>query len=155
MAGALEIFGTYDRGVPNLERIVLRANQPLKLSPYCLLIGFHVEGKALFPIPDQFLWLGSLQLEVPSWIFVYTGPGEPGISQEAHTKDPVHTIYWGKESVLFGNPEIVPGLIRVESVEIDNKPPRSVQELIKKAEEPTTDLAQLLAYLATNPSPPK
>lgn len=149
-APELEIFGVYDRGVPNLERIVLRANVAVNLRYYAVLLGYKAPYDTVYPIADQFLWLGAINIEVPSWVFIYTGLGTPGISQEQHTKDPIHALYWNKPQVIFSNADVVPALIRMDHIEIGNKEPRTVQSLITKTVR--DDIAETIRKYLANQS---
>jgi hypothetical protein len=120
----IQIFGVYDRGVPNLERVVLRVNRSTNLSQYMLVLGYrgHAGADTVLPIPDQSLWLGSTIIEAPSWIFIYTGSGNAGISQEKQTKEPLHSLYWNKPQVMLTHDDIVPALLHIDYVQIGNKP---------------------------------
>lgn len=119
----LQIFGVYDRGLPNLERIVLRVNQNTNLSQYFIVLGYrgHLGVDTVLPIQDQFLWLGSNVIESPAWVFIYTGSGSPVITHEKHTKEPLHSLYWNKPNVVLAHNDIVPALLHVDSVQIGNK----------------------------------
>lgn len=130
----LEIFGVYDRGVPNLERIALRVNQPTNLSTYFLILGIRAPlgVDMVYPIQDQSLWLGSIFIEVPSWIFIYTGNGTTSVSKEIHTGDPVHTLYWKKPNIIFDHNDIVPALFHFDYVEIGNKPNKSIDTRLEQ-----------------------
>ena len=152
----IEIFGTYDRGVPNQERIVLRVNEPLLLSPYFVFLGIKapLNLDRVIPIPDQFLWLGETNVQVPGWVFIYTGSGQPTISQESNTKDPIHCLYWNKTSVVFTSDEIVPALAQIGWVELGNKPNKSLADLNRPKPPGEINWAELLAYKAP-PPPPK
>ncbi len=149
----LEIFGVYDRGVPNSERIVLRANGPVDLSWYCLLLGIAGAEESLIPIRDEFLWLGRRTMESPGWVFVFTGAGQEGISQEKFTKDPIHMVYWHKPNVILENKEIIPALIMISSVQVGNKPSKSMNDLLERGHSELVKLSQeLLRNEETNES---
>lgn len=143
----LEIFGVYDRGVPNSERVVLRSNSHVDLSQFFIFLGVKVPLRSdmVFPIPDEFLWLGRGIIDPNTWVFVYTGRGEPGITTEITTKEPVKSLYWNKNSVVLDNVEVVPVLSNFGSFLIGNKPNRSTVEL-KKPAVPLID-AELLKIL--------
>jgi hypothetical protein len=143
----------YDRGVPNSERIVLRANEPVDLSWYGLLLGIEGTGESLVPFRDQFLWLGKRSIESPGWVFVYTGAGQEGISQERYTKDPIHMVYWNKPNVILENKEIIPALIMFSSVQVGNKPSKSMNDLLERGHSELVKLSQeLLRNDETNES---
>ena len=127
----IQIFGVYDRGVPNTERIVLRVNRPMNLATYFLILGLRgsLGADIVIPIPDNSLWLGATSINVPSWIFIFTGCGITGISQEVHSKDPLHSLYWNRQNVMLTHDDIVPALIHVDSVEIGNKPNKTLADM--------------------------
>lgn len=124
----IEIFGVYDRGVPNQERIVLRVNSPTSLNNYFLFLGYssNQNENTVWPYTDNFLWLTGVNMDVPGWIFVYTGKGTPSISSEKITKQPLQTLYWNKESVVLENFNIFPALSSFGPIEIGNKPNKSL-----------------------------
>ena len=124
----LQIFGVYDRGVPNAERIVLRPLIALDLANYALTLGVRTPRGA-WPTTDHYFWLGSYLIEPPSWIFVYTGPGRPKVTHESQTKEPVHVMHWNKPEVVFQNPDVVPVLLRFDGLQIGSQPPRSVSDV--------------------------
>lgn len=127
----IEIFGVYDRGVPNEERIVLRVDGAVALSQYFLFLGYTdgQNGKIIWPYPDNFLWLTDINLNVPSWIFVYTGKGTPCISTERTTNQPLQTLYWNKDSVILDNPNVNPALSTFGLIEIGNKPNKVLETI--------------------------
>ena len=144
----LEIFGTYDRSTPNSERIVLRANQPVNLAEYFLILGLRapLEANYVYPIPDQSIWLGPTAIEMPSWVFVYTGNGTNSVSKEKHTGDPIFTVFWNRSEVILTHDDIIPTLLHFDRVEIGNKPNKKLQD---KKEDGTTalDIQERLAKL--------
>jgi len=152
----LEIFGVYDRGVPNKERIVLHVNRVTNLAEYFVVLGIRapLSANLVLPIEDHSLWLGSTYIEVPSWIFIFTGYGKAATSQETHTGQPVHTLYWKKPQVVLTHNDIVPALLHVDSVQIGNKPNKSVADILKPQDNPRmSDFSQLLKQLGENKLP--
>lgn len=149
---ALELFGVYDRGVPNLERIVLRANRAVALGGYFLILGIPTLNKEdMWPLPDQSLWLGTGQMDVAGWVFVFTGKGTPAVSQETHTKDPLQTLYWNKSEVALANEHVVPALVHLDGIEIGNRPNKSIADIQKPNELP--DWAEILRSLGAPKNP--
>lgn len=114
----LELFGVYERGVPNRERIVLRVNAPVQLREYGIVLGWDAPGNTLYPATDNFLWLGPTFIDVASWVFVYTGSGQQTMTQEINSKDPAHVVYWNRSDVILKNPEIKPALFRMVDAQI-------------------------------------
>ena len=129
----LEIFGVYDRGIPNTERIVIRVNRPTNLAEYFVILGargpFGMD--IIFPMSDQSLWLGATTIDIPAWIFIFTGSGKNGLSLEKHTSEPLHTMYWNKKQVVLTHADIVPAIIHVDHVQIGNYPNKSLDDLTK------------------------
>jgi hypothetical protein len=130
----LEIFGVYDRGVANEERVVLRANSPVNLSGYGLFLGFVGGQNNLFPINDQFLWLGDIMLDAPGWVFIFTGSGKSSVTTEGTTGELCQILFWNKPSVMLSDPTLMPGLVQLGAVQIGNRPNRNVQEVVKKSQ---------------------
>lgn len=143
----IQIFGVYDRGVPNLERIVLRVNRTTNLAYYFLVLGYRgpVGADTVIPIPDQSLWLGSTYIEAPSWVFIYTGSGNSGISQEKQTKEPLHSLYWNRPQVILTHDDIVPALMHVDFVQIGNKPNLTLADTTKQ--QGTNEFSEFLRML--------
>jgi hypothetical protein len=144
----IEIFGVYDRGIPNLERIVLRVNGAIDLTQYFVFLGFRAPLNAdlIIPMPDQFIWLGQTFIDTPGWVFIFTGGGKPGVSQEQNTKEPVHSLYWNKPQTCLGHQDIVPALAHFDHLIIGNKPNKSIGDLnAKKTTGGTKTLLEILA----------
>lgn len=118
MKRPLELFGVYDRALPGKERIVLRVNEPVSLAPFALLIGWQTSEGGIVPLNDQFFWLGPRDINVPGWVFVYTGSGNEILSTETGTGEPLQALYWGKRSVVFTSPMVIPALIQIADVDI-------------------------------------
>ena len=142
----LQIFGIYDRGKANSERIVLRVYAPpVDLRFYALVLGHAAPENTVIPLQDQFLWLGPTVIQVPSWIFVFTGAGSTGISQETTTKDPVHLMFWNRTEVMLASKQIYPTLIRMDHIEIGRQDATPVGNLLQQ--QPSTELAEALRKL--------
>lgn len=152
----LDIFGVYDRGVANKERIVLRVNRPVDLSQHFLFLGVRgpMNSEVVFPIPDQFIWLGNGILDAPSWVFLYTGKGTPTVTRETNTNQPLQYLYWNKTQVALNHPDIIPVLIHSDQLLIGNKPNQSIEDLNKPKWPNTEDWAQLLSLIGQK-SPPE
>ncbi|ACT50263.1 hypothetical protein [Methylovorus glucosotrophus] len=141
----IEIFGVYDRGVPNKERVVLRVTQTLNLANYFLIVGLAHENN-IWPFNDSFLWLTNIEVVGPAWVFIYTGKGTPRVELEMNTKQPLHALYWGKEKVIFDK-DISPALVSFGPVEIGNKPSKDLSMVLTPPLFPTAPV--------TNSSSPK
>ena len=136
----LEVFGIYDRGIANHERIAIRVNRPVTISNYALLMGVESEGGNLVPFRDHFLWLGHHTFDVPSWIFVYTGEGTQKISQETHTKDPVLTLYWNHPNVMFSDSKTTIGLIYIPGYQKSPQIPKPATDAVITDQRNTSEL---------------
>src|SRR5262249_13861146 len=109
----ITLYGVYDRGQPNKERIVLRNDFAVNLAEYGLLRGIKVGDRTATPVRDSFFWFGEVELEVPTLIYVYTGPGSMKFTQaDGH---PAVVFHWGKNETLFNQEILVPIVFRLES----------------------------------------
>lgn len=87
------------------------------MATYALVLGVKAAKETIYPIQDNFLWLGRTILEVPGWVFVYTGPGATtAVSLEDHTKEPIHSMYWNKAGVILQDSQVLPALIQIADV---------------------------------------
>lgn len=134
----LEIFGVYDSGIPNMERIVIRVNRPTNLAEYFLILGVRgpLGMDMIFPIPDQSFWLGATTIDIPGWIFIFTGSGKNGFSLEQHTSEPLYTMYWNKKQVALTHADIVPAIIHINHVQIGNYPNKSLNDFTTPKDDP-------------------
>lgn len=114
-AEEISIIGVYDAGVPNMERVVLRANVDLNLSAYCVIaaVKAHLDTTNI-PLRDHFFWLGNLTLKAGDWIFVYTAPGTAQLTPLPNAPESLLSLYWGKPQTIFQDRNLTPGLIKVE-----------------------------------------
>jgi hypothetical protein len=144
----LEVWGVYDRGVPNSERIALKANSHVPLSDFALSLGIAGKNNSLVPAPDHFLWLGRTVMDV-GWVIVYTGKGDPIVTTEEHTKEPMQVLYWGKDDVVFTSPAVKVALLRVSQVGMDAGDKNIAEYLARKKKPDANDL--LLKWLSENP----
>jgi len=103
-----------DRGVPDQERIYLRANQRVSLREYLLLVGVRLLDNTSFPAPNHVLWLGNDTLEAGTWLVVYTGPGQPIITSIAGTNEPARVLFWHNTTTIFHDPRMVPLLVKFD-----------------------------------------
>jgi hypothetical protein len=140
----LELFGVYDAGIANRERIVLRVHRTVDLTQYGVMVGFKSGETRIYPARDLFLWLGNTTIQGPAWVFIFTGEGQPTVSQETHTNEPIHAIYWNRPNVFFSNPNVIPALVNFGEVQVwtGNK---SMTELLQQKEQAA--LTQLTANL--------
>jgi hypothetical protein len=123
--------GVYDRGVPNQERIVLRARSAFDAGQFAIGLGVHqatyLDFPIAVPIPDQFLWFGNANVEAGAWIFLYTGAGEPRKTTVSGTSVPAYVIYWNKATTVLANSSVVPILFRLAGVQVMQPPENQIQ----------------------------
>ena len=114
----LSVVGIFDAGVANLERIVLRADQPVNLASYLLLIALRGEaGGGSLPLRDNMLWLGNTSIEAGDWVYVYTAPGVAQTSTLPNNTDKVISLYWGKSQTIFQAAHLTAALVKIEHVQ--------------------------------------
>lgn len=117
----LTVVGTFDRGVPNQERIVLRVNEILDLGQYGVMIGVRASAGSAIPVHDNLFWFGDGIVNPGDWLFIYTGPGTPKFSTLPKSTDRMFTVHWGRATTLFESQELVPILFRVDAVHVSNE----------------------------------
>ena len=110
----LILYGAFDRGIKNQERIVLRTQTYLNLAPYGLLLTLQ-QGKTATPFIDQFFWFGETILDPETWVYVYTGVGLPRMTKTLGTNQPAYVIHWNRENVIFNQDLVNPTLIRIDA----------------------------------------
>jgi len=111
----LYMYGVFDRGIPNQERIVLKTQNYLNLAPYGLLLtSLQVNGMAT-PIPDQFFWFGETILDPHTWVYVYTGIGVHRMTKTLVTNEPAYVAHWNRSGVIFSQDFLQPTLIRIDA----------------------------------------
>ena len=114
----LSIFGVFDRGVPNKERIAVIANETINLGQYGIMIGLRAQGDSAFPIRDNLLWFGDGVINKGDILYIYTGPGEPKTTYLPNNQEILYTIHWGRNTTILHNQDFVPILFRVDAVQI-------------------------------------
>ena len=112
----LTIIGTHDRGVPNNERIVFQANSTIDLGRYGLLLGLRGDHGAAIPVHDNFFWFGDVLINPGDWIFVYTGPGDPRLTELPNSNNRIYTLHWGRSTTVLHDINVVPILFRIDGV---------------------------------------
>lgn len=114
----LKVVEVADRGVPNLERIVMRANEVVRVGEFAVLLGVRQQGDSAYPIRDNFYWFGHGIVNKGDWVFLYTGPGETRTVELPGTTEKLYVVHWGRENVILNHQEIVPILIRIDAVDV-------------------------------------
>jgi hypothetical protein len=120
----LQLYGVYERNVPGLERVVLRAwpYTSVPLGRFLVTVGMqHATGGAT-PLYDNFCWLGEYMLSPNQWLFLYTGRGHDTL-YEAPDGINIRMQYWNRPSSVFTVSAYVPMLLRADGVACDRAPP--------------------------------
>ena len=116
-----ELLGVYDAGVPNQERIAIRARGYAELGRFFIGVGMRQPSPNLHPINDNTLWMGYGFVAPGDWIYVYTGTGTPRADSIPNQGNTIYTIHWGRTNVLFKSPELIPFIYRVDLVRLPNE----------------------------------
>ncbi|WP_267094509.1 hypothetical protein [Xanthomonas sacchari] len=119
----LTLFGVYDQGIPNLERIVIRVMQEINLADYGLMLGIRAYNGSGIPIRDNMLWFGSGNVMPGDWLFVYTAKGETKITTVPNTSERIISLHWGRPATIFNGPEFMPILFRLDGIQFPPSPP--------------------------------
>lgn len=114
-----QMFGVYDPGTPNLERVVLRANLEVGLSSYFLVTGWQLTPDRALPLNADSFWFGKTSVLAGTWVVVYTGRGQQTFTTLGI--EPCLVLHWNKPTVLFSVPQVIPVLIRADSVAIGRR----------------------------------
>ena len=114
----LRLEGAFDRGVPNLERVVITANELVNMGQFGVLLGIRAEHGMAKPIRDNFYWFGDGLVRKGDWIFLYTGPGETRTVEVPNTTEKIYSVHWGRGTTVLDHSEIVPILFRLDAVDI-------------------------------------
>ena len=117
----LVVVGVYDRGKPNLERIILRANELINVGQFGLMLGIGQQEGAAIPIRDNLYWFGDGYVTTGDWVFVYTGPGENRIDDVPGSTEKIYSLHWGRPQTILTHSGIVPILFRVDGVNIPSQ----------------------------------
>jgi len=114
----LTLVGVYERGVPNRERLVFQPTQTIDIGQFGILLGVTGSPGMAFPIRDNFFWFGNGVVSSGDWVLVYTCAGKPTGSIIPNTNSKVYTVFWGRPTVIFSDPSIVPVLFRMDAVSV-------------------------------------
>ena len=114
----LAVVGVFSRGVPNEERIIIRANQTVQMGQYGLMIGVKLGQGFASPVRDNLLWFGDGIISKGDWIFVYTGPGNPRVTNLPNSPEKLYSIHWGRKTTFLASNDLVPILFRVDAVQL-------------------------------------
>ena len=116
----LDLVGVADRGVPNKERIIMRPRWEIEnLQGYIVGLGIvdSTNPLSLTPLANFAFFFTECCPELNSWIVLYTGKGEPQVTELPTTGQRAYTFFWGYDRVLFKHPLIIPVVLRVAGME--------------------------------------
>lgn len=119
----LVLVDVFDRGVPNMERVGLRATAAVEMRGYAMLIGVKLASGDAIPLNDNFFWFGAGTINPNDWIFLYTTDGKGRKDPIPSSTNLLYSVFWSRPAVIFSNPDIVPILIRVDLARIGPTPP--------------------------------
>lgn len=100
------------RGIPNMERVVIRVNYDTVTSNIGIMIGFRHTNNSVVPVDNRLLWFGSGAVKTGSIINVFTGHGDAN-SQDNGNGTKTYNLFWGLSHVAFDRPELEPVLFRL------------------------------------------
>jgi len=119
----LRMYGVYDSGVANLERIVIRVLEQVNLGDFGLMLGIRGHDGTGIPIRDNLLWFGHATVQPNDWLFVYTGAGATTVTQVPNTTEQIISLHWARPATIFNGPEFLPILFRFDGVQLPPTPP--------------------------------
>lgn len=114
----LQMYGVYDPGIANLERIIIRVLQEVDLNCFGLMLGIRGHNGSAIPIRDNLLWFGHGVVKPSDWLFIYTAAGETRLIDIPNTGERIISLHWGKHVTLFNGPEFLPILFRLDGVQL-------------------------------------
>jgi len=118
----ISLYGIFDRGKANQERIVIRANETTNAGRFGIMVGVYQattdEGGLATPIHDNLFWFGDGILNKDDWIVVYTGPGVPQHTKLSDSNEVAYVLHWGRTKTIFNTNLIVPILFSLDGVDI-------------------------------------
>lgn len=114
----LTMWGVYDAGKPNMERVVLYVEQETEMGNFALLTGLRSNNGGGIPLQDNFFWFGNAVLKRGDWVFVYTAPGTPQKSPLPGSENFIHTLHMGKKNTVFNSTVLTPMLVRMDGLQM-------------------------------------
>ena len=120
----LQMVGVFDRGVPNKERVVLRANTVIDIGEFAVIVGVRTPPPAdmIIPVRDHLFWFGTALVGANDWLFLYTGHGVPDRFPSATGPEQIYTSYWGHSETIFHDPQLIPAVVRFRSLLYKGRP---------------------------------
>lgn len=132
----LALVGVFDRGVPNMERVVIRALRATEMAQYAVIVGWNPlgPGTPARPLNNLYFWFGDGLVHTNETIFLYTGQGEPRKTTLAGTSDTAYVVHWGMETTLFADTRFVPIIMAMGQILIAN-PPQNLPQVGRLSEQ--------------------
>jgi hypothetical protein len=121
----INLLGVADAGVPNSERIIIRPNEAVNLAKFGIMLATLNPDGSVTPMIDSFFWFGEVIVNIPSWIIVYTGPGQYQVSSMPNTQHTAYSFHWGRKTTIFFDPTIVPVVFSMDGILVGNLIPPS------------------------------
>lgn len=121
----LSLLGAFERGVPNKERVVLKAEAQVDLGHFAVVLGLRTPGTEPLttPLVDSTYWLGSAVIPKGDWVFIFTGPGTPSKSRSTDNTCDLHIIFWNRKQTIFHDARVIPLLWRLNGITIEKSAP--------------------------------
>jgi hypothetical protein len=115
----LDFHGVWDRGVPGRERISFEVDQPYWLGDLGLICGPLDEYRSVIPSANYFYKFPNRIVEPPTWVILYTGPGQIRETTLVDQVTPALVLHWGQPVVFHGTRAAwEPVLLRIAQVSI-------------------------------------
>lgn len=118
----IKLYPVSDRGVPNMERVVIYVDETTDMGQYGIMIGQAAPNKTARPYQDYLYWFNDAVVNKGDWILLYTGKGKASTDEWKPTSGNIYSIHWGRDSTVFMDTNVVPILFRVDAVDVDVPP---------------------------------
>lgn len=118
----LVLHSIEDRGVANLERVLVYVKSPVRSENFALCAAHKINGKTS-PVNNQFFWFGSAELHEGDWLIVFTGQGHHKVDTAINNSHRVFSLYWGCNQTLFHRPEAVAVLMELADIDVSDPVP--------------------------------
>ncbi|WP_372174330.1 hypothetical protein [Xanthomonas axonopodis] len=105
------IDGIRAPGIPNQECIMLRAVTSSNLALVGVLLGLK-DGAETWPYRNFVYWFGNKVVSEGTTLNLFTGRGQDSSHPVGNGAWNIN-LFWGQESTLFNNPDVVPMAFRI------------------------------------------